>query len=264
MPDATAIPEHFELTGKRALVVGVDNPAGAAIARAYAEAGADVALAVPRPDEGVMAAKRIQKEIEAAGRKSAVYVMDVTLGKNVQVTTRQIAKEMGSVDIAVCATDAFLGKPIGKTTEVELQQVFAQNFNAHFFVARSASDEMRRQGEGGRIVLVSSLLGERGLPNTAAYAAAHAATQSLVRSLSQELGAIGVTVNGIALGWMDWMTDRLDPADENAGRAVRFTIMKRAGTADEVAPLAVYLAGSGTGYVTGQVLKVDGGLAQHL
>lgn len=259
----TAPPEHFDLTGKKAMVVGAETPVGAAIARAYAEAGADVALAVLRPDDSVMQAKRLQKEIEDAGRKSAVYVMDVALGRNVQVTTRQIAKEIGGVDIAVCASDLFLGKSIAKTSDSELQQVMTCNFNAHYFVARSASEEMRRAG-GGRIVLVTHVLGERGLPSTSAYGAAHAATQNLVRSLAQELGPEGTTINGIATGWMDWMDDRLDEADDDAGRAVRFTVQRRAGTPEDVAPLALYLAGSGVGYVSGQIFHVDGGLTQHL
>jgi len=256
-------PEHFDLAGKKAMIVGAASPAAAAIARAYAEAGADVALAVLHADDSVMAAKRLQQEIEAAGRKSAVYVMDVTLGRNVQVTTRQIAKEMGGVDIAVCASDLFLGKPIAKTSDSELQQVMAYNFNAHYFVARSASEEMMRTG-GGRILVLTHVLGERGLSNTSAYGAAHAATQNLVRSLSQELGPHNITINGISTGWMDWMTDRLDESDDDAGRAVRFTLARRAGTPDDLAPLALYLVGDGVGYVSGQIFHVDGGLTQHL
>ena len=255
--------EHFDLEGKKALVVGAETPAGGAIARAYAEAGADVALAVLQADDAVMTAKALQREIEGTGRRSPVYVMDVTLGRNVQVTTRQIAKELDGIDIVVSAADRFLGKPIERTTDPELQQVMASNFNAHFFVARAAIGELKRGG-GGRITLVTHVLGERGLPNTAAYGAAHAATQSLVRSLAQELAPHDITINGISLGWMEWMQDRLDPDDDDAGRAVRFTIMKRAGVAEEIGPLAVYLAGSGVGYITGQVFAVDGGLLQHL
>ncbi|MFN8638298.1 MAG: SDR family oxidoreductase [Dehalococcoidia bacterium] len=259
-------PAHLSLEGKRALVVAAESPVGAAIARAYAEAGAvHIALAVLRPDEAVVSAKRLQRELEGSGATTTVYVMDVTLGRNVQVTTRQIAKELGGIDIAVCASDLFLGKPIAKTSDSELQQVMAYNFNAHFFVARSASEEMRRNDpSGGRLVLVSHVLGERGLPNTAAYGAAHGATQQLVRSLSQELAPHGITVNGIATGWMDWMHDRLDERDDDAGRAVRFTLARRAGTPEDVSPMAVWLAGSGTGNVTGQVFHIDGGLTQHL
>ena len=256
--------EHFDLSGRKAMVVGVERPAGAAIARAYAEAGADVALCVLQADDSVMIAKRIQKEIETQGGKSGVYVMDVTLGRNVQVTTRQVAKEFGGLDIIASCPDRFLGKSIAKTSDAELLQVMTHNFNSQFFVARSAAGELARNELGGNLILVSHILGERGAQNTAAYSAAHAATQSLVRSLAQELGASGITVNGISLGWMEWMHDRIDPQVEDAGRAVRFSIMKRAGEAEEVGPMAVWLSGSAAGYVSGQVFTVDGGLLQHL
>ena len=256
--------EHFDLSGRKSMVIGAETPAGGAIARAYGEAGADVALCVLKADEGVVAAKRVQKEIEAMGRTSSVYVMDVTLGRNVQVTTRQVTKELGGLDIVASCPDLFIGKPIGRTTDAELQHVMAVNFNAQFFAARSASGEMLKNEAGGNIVLVTHVLGERGVTNTAAYGAAQAATQSLVRSLAQELGPHRISINAISLGWMEWMDDRLDPEVEDAGRAVRFTIMKRAGQAEEIGPLALWLAGSGVGYVTGQVFAVDGGLLQHL
>lgn len=246
------------------MVVGAETAAGGAIARAFAEAGADVGLCVLKPDDGVMVAKRIQKDIEALGRSSGVYVMDVTLGRNVQVTTRQVAKELGGLDIVASCPDLFLGKPIGSTTDAELQQVMAINFSSQFFVSRSARSEMMKNESGGNIVLMTHVLGERGLTNTSAYGAAHSATQGLIRSLAVELGPHRISVNGLALGWMDWMNDRLDPDDDDAGRAARFPIMKRTGEAVEVGPLAVWLAGTGVGYVTGQVFAVDGGLLQHL
>ncbi len=108
------------------------------------------------------------------------------------------------------------------------------------------------------------MLGERGLPNTSIYSAAHGAVFNLVRALAQELAPEGISINGIELGWMDWMDDRIDPKDEQAQRAIRFTMSKRPGKAEDVGPLAVWLAGSGVGFVTGQVFPVDGGLTQHL
>ncbi len=255
---------HFNLEGKRAMVVGVENPAAAAIALAFAEAGADVALCTLEPNEAVPAARKVAKQIEGMGRKSGVYVMDVTLGKNVQVTTRQVAKEMGGLDLVVSAPDHFLAKPITKISDTELANVLKVNFSAHFFVVRQAVAELQKNDEGGRIIVVTSVLGERGLPNTSAYSGATGAAYNLVRAVAQEVADDGITVNGIALGWMDWQSDRLAPGDEQAQRATRFPIMKRPGTAEEVGPLAVYLAGTGTGYVTGQIFPVDGGLLQHL
>jgi 3-oxoacyl-[acyl-carrier protein] reductase len=113
-------------------------------------------------------------------------------------------------------------------------------------------------------VLVTHVLGERGLPNTSVYAAAHGAVHNLIRALAQEIAPQGISINGVALGWMDWMHDRLDRSDEEANRALRFPIIKRAGLPEDVGPIAVWLAGTGAGYVTGQIFPVDGGLTQHL
>lgn len=256
---------HLDLTGKKAVVVGAEHPAGGAIARAYAEAGADVALCALTADDAVMRARAAKRDVEAMGRQASEYVMDVTLGKNVQVTTRQIAKEMGGIDAVSVVTDLFLAKPIEQTTDSELARVMQMNVSAPFFVIRSMAEEFRRQQRPGRIVVVTSVLGERGLANTAAYGAAQGAVQNLVRAASQELAAERIMVNGIALGWMEWMDDRIPADDEEAQRAVRFSILRRPGRADEVAPLAVYLSSEeATRYITGQIFPLDGGLTQHL
>mgnify|MGYP003387128848 FL=1 len=265
MSEDISIKQHFSLEGKRAIVIGAEFPAGAAIANAYAEAGANVALCAITADEAVMQIRRVKREIEAIGREAREYVMDVTLGRNVQVTMRQAVKELGGVDCVAITPDLFLAKPIGSITDTELARVMAVNFNAHFFAMRSAAAEFRKQGTPGRIVSVTSVLGERGLPHTSAYSAAHGAVHNLIRACSQEFGPDQIMVNGIALGYMDWMKDRIDPDDEEAQRALRFTIMRRAGRANEVAPLALYLsAESATRYITGQIFPVDGGLLQHL
>ena len=240
----TSTVQQLDLSGRRAMVVGVETAHGAEIARAYAAAGADVALCVPRPDEGVVTAKRLQREIEALGRDSRVYVMDVMLGKNVQVTTRQVTKELGGLDIVASCPELFIERPIGQTTDVELQQLMMVNFNAQFFVVRAASGEMLKGERGGHIVLLMSTVSERGgLPGAAAYAAGQAATRSLVRSAAQELDPSRVSVSGIAL-------DRSDAGGDDAGRASR---------AQEAGALAVRLASGGAGYESGEIVAVPAG-----
>ena len=115
----------------------------------------------------------------------------------------------------------------------------------------------------GRIINVASVLGDRGLPNASAYCAAQAGILNLSRALAQEWAAQGITVNAIACGWMDDSPALGDPSPD-ANQTVRFIPMKRPGTGDDVAPLALYLASDASGYVTGQVLYVDGGLSVHL
>ncbi len=164
-------------------------------------------------------------------------------------------------DILAIARDAFHAKPIAEITDIEFERVLVANLGDAFAAVRAAHAAIRRPG---RIVIVTTVLGERGLPNCSAYAAAHGAVHNLVRAVAQEFAPADIAVNGIALGWMDWMQDRLNPADPEAARAVRFTILKREGTAEEVGPLAVWLSGTGAGFVTGQIFTADGGLTAHL
>jgi NAD(P)-dependent dehydrogenase (short-subunit alcohol dehydrogenase family) len=115
----------------------------------------------------------------------------------------------------------------------------------------------------GRVINVVSVLGERGIANAAAYCAAHGGVLNLTRALAQEWAAQGITVNAIALGWMEDSL-ALGDADPGANKTVRYIPMKRAGRPDEAGPLAVYLASDASGYVTGQTFFVDGGLTVHL
>ena len=226
--------EHYDLTGRRAVVVGANTPAGSAIAAALAEAGATVS-AVDATEDPVAAGSAVERARD----------------------------ELGGLEIAVSATDLFMAKPIEEVTDAELTRVMVANYSVPFAITRAAAGPLA-ESDGGRLILVSHVLGERGVTNTSAYGAAHAATQSLVRALSQELGPQGTVVNGISLGWMEWMQDRLDPADDEAQRATRFPIIKRTGTGDDVGPIAVWLSGTGVGYVSGQIFTIDGGLLQHL
>ena len=230
--------DHFDLTNRRAIVLGADTPPGAAIAAAFAEAGADLAL---------LSATAAATAADDVGRAAAA---------------------LDGLDILVCALDDFVASPFTDTSPALLQRALAGNFVPVFEALQRAATIMLARdpvdSRRGNLVVVTHALGSRGLPNCAAYCAAHGAIVNLIHALAQELAPAGISVNGIALGWMDWMTDRLAPDDADAQRAVRFTLSKRAGRPDDVGPLAVWLAGSGVGYVTGQVFPLDGGLTQHL
>lgn len=226
--------EHFDLTGKKAIVVAADNPAGAAIGQAWLEAGAEVK---PIP----------QGNAEDTG---ALIQRAIT--------------ELGGLHLLATAADLFLAKPFTEITMDDVGNTMMANFASAFTASQAAVSAIRETGDGGNLVMVTNALGERGLPNTSLYGAAHGAIFNLIRGLAQEVAAEGISVNGIELGWMDWMNDRLNPKDESAMRAIRFTMLKRAGKAEDVGPLATWLAGSGAGFVTGQIFPLDGGLTQHL
>ncbi len=256
--------DAWDLTGKRALIIGAASSAGAAIARAFGEAGADITVSsISTAGDEVMRVKSLQRELTKMGRVAHTMATDITLGAGVQVMVRQVAKEMGGIDILVNAPDLFLGKAAETTTDIEWNRVMQVNLAGTFHACRAAGKEMLKQASGGRIINVTSVLGERGMANAAAYCAAHAGVHNLTRALATEWGPSGITVNAIAQGWMETTPAIGDPNPET-NKTVRFVPMKRAGAADEVGALAVYLASDSCGYISGQVLCVDGGLTTHL
>jgi 3-oxoacyl-[acyl-carrier protein] reductase len=256
-------PDAYDLTGKQALVIGAGGAAGRAIALALGEAGADVTVSSSTNDgDEILRAKKVQQELTKMGRRSATVAADVTLGTGVQVMMRQVAKEMGRIDVLVNAQELFLGKAADATTDIEWNRVLQVNLSGTFHACRAAGKEMRKQG-GGRIINVTSALGERGLSHAAAYCAAQAGVLNLTRALAQEWGPDRITVNAIAQGWMDY-SPAIGNADPAANQTLRFVPMKRAGRAEELGPLAVYLASDSCGYISGQVMFVDGGLTTHL
>jgi NAD(P)-dependent dehydrogenase (short-subunit alcohol dehydrogenase family) len=256
-------PEAFDLSGKRALVVGAASSVGRAIALALSEVGADVTVtsATPKASEA-LAVKRLARQIAITGPRREPQALDASLATAVQVMVRQVVKDMGGLDILVTAPDLFLGKAAEKTSDLEWSRIINANLSSVFYACRAAGREMVKQG-WGRIINVASAMGERGLANSAAYCAAKAGVMNLTRALAQEWGPHGVTVNCIAPGWLEDSPGLGDP-DPQANRLIRFIPMRRPGNADEVAPLALWLASEASGYVSGQTLFVDGGLLCHL
>lgn len=184
-------------------MVGAETAAGSATARALGAEGAALGLATMRADEGVLVARRIARERQAEGGTAAVYAFDVTLGQNVKVSTRQVAKELGGLDVLVSAPDRFVAATLRETTDSELAAMLVSNLHAHLFAVRAAADEFRR-GEGGRVLLVAHEAGEAGLPGAAAYAAAQGGTIALGRSLAGELAAQGVGLDVVVVGAAEW------------------------------------------------------------
>ena len=256
-------PEAFDLSGKRALVVGAASSVGRAIALALSEAGADVTVTSTTPAAGeALAVKRLARQIAITGPRREPQALDASLGTAVQVMVRQVVRDMGGLDILVTAPDLFLGKVADKTSDAEWSRIINANLSSVFYACRAAGREMVKQG-WGRIINVASAMGERGLANSTAYCAAKAGVMNLTRALAQECGPHGVTVNCVAPGWLEDFPGLGEP-DPQANRLIRFIPMRRPGHADEVAPLALWLASEASGYVTGQAFFVDGGLLCHL
>ncbi len=167
-------PEAFDLSKRRALVVGAASGVGRAIALALSEAGADVTATSATPSASeALAVKRLAQQIATTGPRREPHSLDASLGTAVQVMVRQVVKDVGGIDILVTAPDLFLGKPAEKTSDLEWSRIVNANLSSVFFACRAAGREMVKQG-WGRIINVASALGERGLANGAAYCAAKA------------------------------------------------------------------------------------------
>ncbi|HEY7269647.1 MAG TPA: SDR family oxidoreductase, partial [Dehalococcoidia bacterium] len=166
--------------------------------------------------------------------------------------------------------DAEFYKPAEKTTDSEWARVMNVNLNGVFYACRAAGKEMLardlppgREKNRGRVICVASALGERAVANGAAYAAAKAGVQSLVRTLAQEWTPHQITVNCIAPAWLDDSPVLGDPTPD-VNQLVRYIPFRRPGRADEVAPMALWLASDASGYVSGQTFAIDGALLCHL
>jgi enoyl-[acyl-carrier-protein] reductase (NADH) len=217
----------LKLAGRKGLVIGVETRAGGLIAAAMGLAGADLGLATMRADEGVLAARRIQRQLREAGRQATTYAFDVMLGQNVKVSTRQVAKELGGFDFLVSASDLPFTASLSRLTDSDLAHVTTVNYYAHVFALRAAADEFRRAGSGQALLVVQEPADRAG---ATAYEAAQAATLTLVKSLSEELRP-SVGINALVV----------------AGEVV----------ADELGQAALALVSGDAAEVTGEVRRLE-------
>lgn len=246
----------INLAGRRALVLGAGDMAAGALARVLAGAGADVAVASASLDGAeVMAVRRVRRDIEALGRRSAEYAFDVTLGANVHVSTRQVAKDLGGLDILVYAVDAPLGKPAAVTSDADWARTLATNLSGAFYACRAAIKEMT-PGGWGRILLLVPDTQPAQASGIAAYAAARAGITGLARALATELTPTGIRVHVLlpvtladVMG-VDWW----------AGSVATLTGTRPTPPADQpsdrIAALALALIGEGDPVQTGAAVVI--------
>lgn len=234
------------LRGKAALVTGGSRGIGAAIAKALAAAGADVAITYSAsPDKAAAVVKEI-------GGKGIAIKADSADPKAVQEAVAQTAKAFGRFDILVNNA----GVAYGDDSLENIERMLAINTRAPYLAALAAAPLMK---EGGRIITISSCLGERvGFPGITLYSMSKAAMTGMTRGLARDLGPRGITVNVVQPGPID--TD-MNPADgENAPAMTALTALGRYGKASEIADTVVFLAGPAASYITGAQINVDGGV----
>jgi len=254
--------EAFVLRGKAALVIGASNPIGRACALALAEAGAEVTVTTTLPDtQEEEALSFCQAELRALGGKGFAQPLDTTNAGMVEAVVHRTVTELGRLDILVNAHDLPYAKPVGEMTPEEWRRVLEVNLTGPALACRAASGPMLAQGKG-RVINLLSLLAERGITNGSAYCAAQAGVLNLTRALALEWARSGVTINAIGAGWTAGMGMIADEALKQ--QLARYIPQKRLAQPEEVASAAVYLASDSTGFITGQIIWIDGGVRSRL
>ena len=166
-------------------------------------------------------------------------------------------RSVAEADLLITCFDLRAAAPLVETSDELVDRLLAHNVRAPLRLIREASRGMLARG-GGRIVVVHSLLAQRGVENTAVYAATQAALAQLVRSLSIEWARSAIRVNGIGLGWLEG-----DPLVPEPERLARFLASRRLSRPDDLTALVVYLASEAADMMTGQTIYVDGGALSH-
>jgi NAD(P)-dependent dehydrogenase (short-subunit alcohol dehydrogenase family) len=238
--------DGFTLTDKRALVVGAETRVGRVIAGALAEAGARLALA-SGPDPG-----------GDGGLLSPNGSQHLTISGSPDDLVRVTIEELGGLDVVVNAADLKLAGPFEQLSDAALDRLIAVNLAFPMRLFRAAGRELKARG-GGKLIQVVSMLGERGVPNTAAYGATQAGLLQVIRTLSLEWARSSIRVNAIGLGWLEGDPLLSGPTD----RLLRYLPTKRFGRPDEIGAIAVYLASDAADLMTGQTFWVDGAVMSH-
>lgn len=242
----------FDLSGKTALVTGASGGIGGAIAKALHGQGATVTLSGTR---------REALDALAAELKERVHVVVADLGD--AASTEALAKDaeaaMGKLDILVNNAGLTRDNIAMRMKDEEWQKVIDVNLTAGFRLARAAMRGMMKR-RFGRIIGITSIVGVTGNPGQANYAAAKAGMIGMTKALAQELASRSITVNCVAPGFIATaMTGALNE-DQHAALLPKIP-MGRMGTAEEIAAAVTYLASDEAGYMTGQTLHVNGGMA---
>ena len=243
----------FDLTGKVALVTGASRGIGRAIASGLAAQGATV-VAGARGDH----AFSVAAELMSKGYRAEAVTLDVTDAEAVQRVPAEIIERHGRVDIVVSNAGIARDQLLMRMKREDWDAVMATNLTATFGLAQAIIRPMLKQ-RGGRIIAVSSVVGQTGNKGQSNYAASKAGLIGLVKTLAREVASRGITVNVIAPGMIE--TDMTRAMAESAQTEWASQIpLGRVGTPDDVAAAVCFLASDEASYITGHVLAVNGGM----
>jgi 3-oxoacyl-[acyl-carrier protein] reductase len=244
----------ISLDGRVAMVTGASQGIGRACAVALAKAGAQVALAARNASK----LAEVAAEIEAAGGKAMAFEMDLASEDSIKAVTKAVVAQYGKIEILVNNGGITRDNLMLRMKLTDWNAVLQTNLTGAFLLTQAVSSSMLK-ARWGRIINISSVVGETGQAGQANYAASKAGLIGLTMSLARELASRNITVNAVAPGYIATpMTDVLN--DQQRSAMLTQIPLDRAGTPEDVAIAVVFLASDQASYITGHVLDVNGGM----
>ena len=244
------------LTGKTALVTGATRGIGRAIALKFAAEGADVAFTYRSQHE---AAQSLIEEIQALGVRAKAYASDAASYEDAHTVVEDVKAEFGRIDILVNNAGVTRDGLMLRMDETQWDTVIGNNLKSAFNFIHACTPVMARQ-RGGSIISMSSVVGLAGNAGQCNYAASKAGLVGLTKSIAKEMGSRGIRANCIAPGFV--ATDMTSAVSEDMRKEWEKQIpLRRSGTPEDVANVALFLASDLSSYVTGQVISCCGGMS---
>ena len=239
-----------------ALVTGASRGIGAVIAQRLAQDGAKVAVNYQASEE---AARQVVQGITGTGGEAAVMSGDVSKEEDADALVKSVLEQWGRIDILVNNAGITRDRLLLRMTPDDWDRVLEVNLRGAFLCTKYVMPHLIRRRQG-RVVNISSVVGIGGNPGQANYAASKAGLIGFTKAVAREVASRNITVNALAPGFID-TGGMVDQMTEEARKTVLGRIpMERFGSADDVAEAVLFLCGPGAGYITGQVITIDGGM----
>jgi 3-oxoacyl-[acyl-carrier protein] reductase len=244
--------------GRVAIVTGGGRGIGRAVALRLAREGADVAISYRSNDE---AAEKAAEEVRTAGMRCETFKGDVALQEDVEALVKGVIEAFGRIDILVNNAGLTRDNLMMRMKEEEFDDVLNTNLKGTYLCTRAVLRPMIR-ARWGRIINISSVVGLVGNAGQANYAASKAGIIGFTKSVAREVAQRGITANVVAPGYVE--TELTGNLPEKVKNQIKGQVPAgRFGEAEEVAEVVAFLAGEGSGYVTGQTVAVDGGMTMQ-
>jgi 3-oxoacyl-[acyl-carrier protein] reductase len=245
------------LEGKVALVTGASRGIGRAIAKALGARAATVVINYHSRED---AAREAAAEVEAAGGKAHILQFDLGDAAAVEAAVKQVAEQHGRLDVLVNNAAVAIDQLIMRFKQEDWARSMDVNLTGVFAACKAATRPLLKAKDGGRLINLTSVVGEMGNAGQVAYVAAKAGVIGMTKTLAREFAGRGVTVNAVSPGFIDTDMTAASVQGDAREKLIATIPLGRMGSAQEVADVVAFLAGPEATYVTGQVIRVNGGL----